>query len=227
MPRWGPEPPVSLLEIRAVTKQYQGRWVLQGVDLDLEGGERLALVGPSGCGKSTLLNLLGGLDRPDAGSIRFAGEDLLALPPAGLARWRRANLGTVFQFFHLLPELTAQENVALPLHLLGVSHREAWTRAGDLLAQVDLTHRASAWPMELSGGEQQRVAVARALVARPRLLLADEPTGNLDSASGKGVLDLLTRLTQEAGTALVLVTHSDAAAALCTRVLPMQDGRLG
>ena len=217
---------MSLLEARQVSKRYDARWVLQGLDLAVEAGERVALLGPSGCGKTTLLNLLGGLDRPDGGAVLFRGENLADAAPARLAQLRREALGTVFQFFHLIPTLTAMENIELPLQLLGQARALTQARASDLLEAVGLRDRAQAWPRELSGGEMQRVAVARALAARPALLLADEPTGNLDSASGAWVLELLADLTEHEGTALVMVTHADAAAAICHRVLRMKDGRI-
>ncbi|HLO68637.1 MAG TPA: ABC transporter ATP-binding protein [Holophaga sp.] len=217
---------MSLLEARAVGRAYGGRWVLRGVDLDLAPGERLALLGPSGCGKTTLLNVLGGLDRPDEGHVRLQGEDLGAASPARLAELRRSRLGTVFQFFHLIPTLTARENVELPLQLLGWERPALEARTEELLEAVGLPGRAHAFPRELSGGEMQRVAVARALAARPACLLADEPTGNLDSEAGERVLALLAALTEQAGTALVMVTHSEAAAATCHRVVRMKDGRI-
>ncbi len=215
-----------LLEARGVGKRYDARWVLKDLDLAVEQGERVALLGPSGCGKTTLLNLLGGLDRPDEGRTLFRGEDLAAASPARLARLRRESLGTVFQFFHLVPTLTARENVELPLQLLGWARPAVEDRVASLMEAVGLGDRASAWPREMSGGEMQRVAVARALAARPALLLADEPTGNLDSGTGERVLDLLAALTEREGAALVMVTHSDAAASMCHRVVRMKDGRI-
>ena len=217
---------MPLLEARRVGKRYDDRWVLRELALTVAAGERVALLGPSGCGKTTLLNLLGGLDRPDEGEVRFQGEVLSSAAPARLAQLRREALGTVFQFFHLIPTLNARENVELPLQLLGRPRLEAAARAMELLEAVGLADRAQAWPRELSGGEMQRVAVARALAARPALLLADEPTGNLDSASGARVLDLLAELTEKAGAALVMVTHAEAAAAICHRVIRMKDGRI-
>lgn len=215
-----------LLQARSVSKRYDARWVLRDLDLTVAAGERVALLGPSGCGKTTLLNLLGGLDRPDSGEVLFRGELLSAAAPNRLAQLRREALGTVFQFFHLIPTLTAQENVELPLQLLGRSRAECRARATGLLEAVGLLDRAQAWPRVLSGGEMQRVAVARALATRPALLLADEPTGNLDSASGAWILALLAELTEREGAALVMVTHSDAAAAICHRVVRMKDGRI-
>ena len=217
---------MSLLEARQVSRRFDARWVLQDVDLAVAAGERVALLGPSGCGKTTLLNLLGGLDRPDRGTVLFRGEDLGQADPARLALLRREALGTVFQFFHLVPTLTARENVGLPLQLLGWPRARLAPRVAELLAAVDLVDRAEAWPRQLSGGEMQRVAVARALASRPALLLADEPTGNLDSANGDRVLALLADLAEREGTALVLVTHADAAAAICSRIVRLKDGRV-
>ena len=217
---------MALLEARQVSRRFEDRWVLQEVDLTVAAGERVALLGPSGCGKTTLLNLLGGLDRPDRGEVRFRGEALAAASPGRLAQLRREALGTVFQFFHLVPTLTARENVELPLQLLGWPRGRIAPRVAELLAAVDLEGRAEAWPRELSGGELQRVAVARALAAGPALLLADEPTGNLDSASGERVLGLLAELTERAGAALVMVTPSATAAAICHRVVQLKDGRI-
>jgi ABC-type lipoprotein export system ATPase subunit len=191
----------------------------------LERGERVALLGPSGCGKTTFLNLLGGLDRPDEGQVLLEGEVLDQASPTRLSFLRRTRLGTIFQFFHLIPTLTAAENIELPLRMLAWPEAEVRERCADLLQSVGMTHRAAAWPAELSGGEMQRVAVARALAARPAVLLADEPTGNLDRASGRAVLALLAELTEQEGSALVLVTHSEAAAGVCHRVLRMEDGQ--
>ncbi|HTL97194.1 MAG TPA: ATP-binding cassette domain-containing protein [Holophagaceae bacterium] len=217
---------MAVLEARGLGKKYGEGWVLRGIDLAVEAGERVALLGPSGCGKTTLLNLLGGLDRADEGEARVEGRGLGALPAADLARLRRERLGTVFQFFHLIPTLNAKENIELPLQLLGRPSSECAARASALIASVGLSHRADAWPSELSGGEMQRVAVARALAAEPAALLADEPTGNLDRASGETVLRLLADLTERHHTALLMVTHSEAAAAICHRVLRLRDGRL-
>ncbi|MCC6235113.1 MAG: ABC transporter ATP-binding protein [Verrucomicrobiales bacterium] len=211
---------------QGVEKSYEGRAVLCGVTLEIQAGERVALMGPSGSGKTTLLNCLGGVDRADRGSVRVGGCALEALDDAGLARMRREKTGTVFQFFHLLPTLSAYENVELPLQLLGVSLAERRERVGSLLARVGVEHRAGARPAQLSGGEQQRVALARAMVHRPGLLLADEPTGNLDSVNGAKVLELLRELSDETGTTLLLVTHSSEAAAICHRRVMLRDGRV-
>ncbi|WLT31545.1 ABC transporter ATP-binding protein [Geothrix sp. PMB-07] len=217
---------MAVLEARGVGKRFEARWVLRGLDLDLEVGERVALLGPSGCGKTTFLNLLGGLDRPDEGTILLDRERLHDADPARLAELRRSRLGTIFQFFHLIPTLTAEENLELPLRMLGWPEGRILERRRELIEAVGLAHRAEAWPSELSGGEMQRVAVARALAARPAVLLADEPTGNLDRASGQAVLDLLAELTEQQGSALIMVTHSESAARICHRVLRMEDGRI-
>jgi putative ABC transport system ATP-binding protein len=219
---------VALLEMQGVAKHYrrgdEDVVALDGVDLSVGAGELVALVGRSGSGKSTLLHLAGGLDVPDTGSVRVADRDLASLSVADRARVRRREVGLVFQFFHLLPTLSVAENVELPL-LLDKRRRRS-ERVRTLLERVGVAHRADHLPGELSGGEMQRAAIARALVAEPALLLADEPTGNLDSATGAGVLALLAEAVAEAGTALVMVTHDEAAAALAGRVLRLRDGRL-
>jgi ABC-type lipoprotein export system ATPase subunit len=215
-----------ILEVQGVRKRYGARLVLDDVSLSVAPGERVALTGPSGSGKTTLLNCLGGVDRPDEGEIRLDGRIINRLDSEALADLRRRRIGTVFQFFHLLPTLTAAENVELPLQLAGVPASDRGARVAALLDQVGVAHRADAFPAQLSGGEQQRVAVARALVHAPALLLADEPTGNLDSANGATVLALLRELTDRTRTALVLVTHSDEAAAICHRTLHLRDGRM-
>ena len=217
---------LPLLRASDLHHAYGERPVLAGVSLRLHAGERVALTGPSGSGKTTLLNLLGGVDRPRSGRIDFDGVCLNDLDGDGLAALRRRCFGTIFQFFHLLPTLTAFENVELPLQLLGVPGPERRTRVMGLLDRVGVAHRAEAPPGELSGGEMQRIAIARALVHRPRLLLADEPTGNLDSLNGERILGLLRELSDETGTALVLVTHSPEAAAICHREIRLRDGRI-
>ena len=219
------EPPVLLRAI-GVGRSYAGRVVLRDVSFALRAGERLALSGPSGSGKTTLLNCLGGVDRPDTGRIELGGVALDALDGDGLAAVRRRRLGTIFQFFHLLPTLTAAENVELPLQLNGVPAADRMERVRHLLERVQVSHRADARPSQLSGGEMQRVAIARALAHRPELLLADEPTGNLDSRNGANILQLLRELSDETGTALVLVTHSPEAAAICHRELELRDGQI-
>jgi len=199
---------------------------LDGVDLAIDKGEAVALVGPSGSGKSTLLHLAGGLDVPDAGTVMVDGRDLAGLTVAERARLRRRDVGFVFQFFHLLPSLTVAENVELPLLLDGRRGRAARTTVAEVLERVGVAHRAGHLPAELSGGEMQRAAIARALVCGPRLVLADEPTGNLDSTTGRVVLDLLSSLVREAGTSLLMVTHDEAAAARTGRVVRLLDGHL-
>jgi putative ABC transport system ATP-binding protein len=198
--------------------------VLADVSLEVPAGQFLAIAGPSGSGKSTLLGLIAGLDQPTAGRIEVAGVDVTALDEDGLARFRRDHVGYVFQSFHLLPTLTAQENVAVPLELAGEAGAAA--RAAALLAEVGLAERAHHYPVQLSGGEQQRVAVARAMARRPALLLADEPTGNLDSATGKQIIELLVGMNRRLGSTLVLVTHDAALAAHADRVVTLRDGRI-
>jgi putative ABC transport system ATP-binding protein len=199
---------------------------LAGISFSLEPGAFVALLGPSGCGKSTLLNLLGALDRPTSGRVLVDGRDLAQLSEADRDLYRRRTAATVFQFFNLLPTMTSLENVALPLLLDGVPPAEADARAEAGLAEVGLPEKRHAFPWQLSGGQMQRVAVARALVARPALLLADEPTGNLDSRSGARVLDLVSDLVAGRGVTIVLATHSAEAAARASRVLHLLDGRL-
>jgi ABC-type lipoprotein export system ATPase subunit len=200
--------------------------VLQGVGFQVQAGERVGIMGPSGSGKSTLLNCLAGIDHPDEGDIILVGEPLIGRSSTDLARLRRTHVSTIFQFFHLLPTLTAYENIELPLQLLGVVESERRRRVGELLDAVRLGHRQHALTCELSGGEMQRVAIARALIHEPRLVLADEPTGNLDSKTGQAVLDLIETLTDRLSMSLLLVTHSQDATRICHRVLHMVDGQL-
>ena len=215
-----------VLSVAALVKNYGARRVLDDVSFMVGPGERVALTGPSGSGKTTLLNCLGGVDRPDAGAITIRGSPVHALDSMSLARLRRVEIGTIFQFFHLLPTLTAAENIEIPLQLIAVPAVERAARVAAALDRVGLSSRAAALPGQLSGGEQQRVAIARALIHRPRLVLADEPTGNLDSANGANILALLRELSDETGTALVLVTHSEEAAAICHRRINLRDGRI-
>lgn len=198
--------------------------VLRGITLDIGRGESVGLVGPSGSGKSSLLMLMGGLERASAGSVTALGQDLSSMGEDALARFRRGNMGIVFQSFHLIPTMTALENVALPLELAGVAG--AFDRAADELAAVGLGQRAGHYPAELSGGEQQRVALARAAVPRPALFLADEPTGNLDAANGEAIMDLLFGLRDRHGATLILVTHAPELAARCDRIVRLADGVL-
>jgi putative ABC transport system ATP-binding protein len=198
--------------------------VLSDVTLEVPAGQFLAIAGPSGSGKSTLLGLIAGLDQPTAGRIEVAGTEITGLDEDALARFRRDHVGYVFQSFHLIPTLTAQENVAVPLELAGEA--DVIARAAALLGEVGLAGRAHHYPVQLSGGEQQRVAVARALARRPAILLADEPTGNLDSATGKQIIDLLVAANRHLGRTLVLVTHDAALAAHADRVVTLADGRI-
>jgi len=217
-----------VIELRGLCMSYaleQGRLeVLSGVDLDIADGETLAIIGPSGSGKTTLLLLLAGLEQPAGGSIRLDGVDLATLDADGLADLRRDRLGIVFQSFHLVPSLTALGNVSLPLEI--AEQKDAARRAAAMLERVGLAARQRHYPMQLSGGEQQRVAIARALVHSPRLLLADEPTGNLDLESGARIIDLLFDLNADTGSTLVLVTHDEQIARRCGRVLRLHAGKL-
>ncbi len=200
--------------------------VLRGLDLDIDAGEVVAIVGQSGVGKSTLLHVLGALDRPSQGQVLFGGVDIFALGEREQAQFRNREIGFIFQFHHLLPDFTAVENVMMPMLIGGSSPAAAERRAQVLLEQVGLAHRTSHKPGELSGGEQQRVAVARAVALSPRAILADEPTGNLDPATSAEVHQLLLSLNREHGISMVLVTHNQELAGLCHRVLRLQDGRL-
>jgi putative ABC transport system ATP-binding protein len=217
-----------VLEVSGLSKSFAaGTALLDRVDLAVAAGEWVAIVGESGSGKSTLLNVIAGLDRPDAGEVRLEGRALDFSDDDALALWRRHNLGFVFQAFHLLPYLSVAENVALPLSLLGADRRAREVRAEALLASVGLAGLGPRRPGSLSGGEMQRVAIARALVHAPRLVLADEPTGNLDEASATAVLDCLREAVKRAGAAALMVTHSRVAAGRADRVLRLAAGRLG
>jgi putative ABC transport system ATP-binding protein len=198
--------------------------ILKDIDLHIGTGEAVGLVGPSGSGKSTLLMIIAGLERPDSGTVRVAGEDLGALTEDGLARFRGRHVGIVFQSFHLIPTMTALENVAIPLELAGA--KDATARAADELAAVGLSDRSQHYPAELSGGEQQRVALARARAPNPAILIADEPTGNLDETTGAEIIDLLFASHLGRGTTLVLVTHDPILAGRCDRVVRMRSGRI-
>ncbi|HXH04681.1 MAG TPA: ABC transporter ATP-binding protein [Candidatus Competibacteraceae bacterium] len=223
-------PPSPLIELRGLGKSYRegerSRSVFQGLTLAIERGAQVALLGPSGSGKSTLLNLLAGIDLPDAGTLKVDGIELPRLDEGARTRFRRRHVGFVFQFFNLIPTLTVAENIRLPLELNGLDTPAELARVAALLARVGLQDRQHSYPEQLSGGEQQRVACLRALIHRPALLLADEPTGNLDIASGRRVLELLLELTAEAGSTLLLVTHSNEVAETCERVLELRQGRL-
>ncbi|MEK0085482.1 ABC transporter ATP-binding protein [Benzoatithermus flavus] len=198
--------------------------ILRGVDLSVEPGASVSVVGPSGSGKSSLMAIVGGIERPTSGTVRIDGTDLAGLDEDGLASFRLERVGILFQSFHLIPTMTALENVALPLELAG--RQGAFAVARSLLGEVGLSERAAHYPGQLSGGEQQRVALARALVNRPRLLLADEPTGNLDGDTGRAVIDLVFAAAAARGTTLLLITHDPALAARCGRRMVMERGRL-
>lgn len=198
--------------------------ILRGISLQVAAGETLGLTGPSGSGKSSLLMLMGGLERATGGSVLALGRDLTAMNEDALARFRRDHMGVVFQSFHLIPTMTALENVATPLELAGA--RDAFDRARAELEAVGLAHRAGHYPSELSGGEQQRVALARAAAPRPQILLADEPTGNLDETNGRAIMDMLFGLRDRHGATLVLVTHAPELAARCDRVVRLRDGQI-
>lgn len=219
-----------MLELSGVTKEYrvggQAVRALDDVGLRIEPGEFTSIIGPSGSGKSTLLHLLGALDSPDAGSIRFRGEEIGALDEEQQSAFRRHQVGFVFQFFNLLPTLSAWENVAIPKLLDGTGLRRARPRALELLDRVGLGQRAEHRPAELSGGQMQRVAVARALIMDPPLILADEPTGNLDSKTGAAILELLGEIAGS-GSSVVMVTHDMGAVTYCDRVITLRDGRIG
>ncbi len=218
-------PVLSLQDAALSLESNAGRIdILHGITLDVAESETLGLVGPSGSGKSSLLMLMGGLEQATGGTIAALGQDLTAMDEDALARFRRDTMGVVFQSFHLIPTMTALENVATPLELAGAA--DAFARAEAELARVGLGHRADHYPAQLSGGEQQRVALARASAPRPRILLADEPTGNLDVANGAAIMDLLFDLRDAHGATLVLVTHAPDLAARCDRVIRLRDGRI-
>lgn len=199
--------------------------ILKGINLEIAAGDTVSVVGPSGSGKTSMMMLIGGLERQTGGLVQVAGQDLSTLDEDGLARFRRDNVGIVFQNFHLVPTMNAMENVAIPVELAGLDN--AFDRARTALASVGLDHRLSHYPGQLSGGEQQRVALARAIVAEPRLILADEPTGNLDGGTGDSVIELLFSLRADHGATLVLITHNPALAEQCGRVIDLQDGLIG
>ena len=219
-----------LIAIRALAKAYrrgaQRIPVLLGIDLDVKAGEFVALMGPSGSGKSTLLNLIAGIDKPDAGTIIIDGIDIAGLSESELADWRAAQVGFIFQFYNLIPVLTASENVELPLLLTRLSARERRDRVTQVLELMQLADRAEHYPNELSGGQQQRVAIARAIISDPLLIVADEPTGDLDRATGADVLALLGQLVSELGKTIVMVTHDPKAAAHAHRIVHLEKGVL-
>ncbi len=218
-----------MILLERVSKHFEGRrrvTALEDVNLDIPKGELVSIVGPSGSGKSTLLNLIGGLDRPTAGTITLDGQRLDGLADDGLTAVRRDKLGIIFQFFNLLPSLTCLENVALPLHLRGWPSKKINARARELLELVKLSARVDHVPDELSGGERQRVAIARALSVYPPILLADEPTGNLDTQTGLDILSLINDLHVRLGATILIVTHDMNVAATCQRTITIRDGRI-
>ncbi len=219
------DPILSLRDVTLALDGNAGRVeILHGISLDVNEGETLGLIGPSGSGKSSLLMIMGGLERASSGSVIAAGHDLTAMGEDSLARFRRDTMGVVFQSFHLIPTMTALENTATPLELAG--RRDAFERAAEELAAVGLAGRLDHYPAQLSGGEQQRVALARAAAPRPRILLADEPTGNLDGAAGEVIMELLFGLRDRHGATLVLVTHAPELTGRCDRVIRLVDGRI-
>jgi putative ABC transport system ATP-binding protein len=218
-----------MISVKGVSKHFEGKQrviALDRVDLEIERGEMVSIVGPSGSGKSTLLNLIGGLDRPTSGEIRIDGSAVASLSDDDLTRLRRDKIGFIFQFFNLLPSLTCVENVALPLHLKGMRRAEIDKRARDLLELVQLGARLEHLPEELSGGERQRVAIARALALYPPVLLADEPTGNLDTRTGAGILDLIRGLHERLNATVLIVTHDPGVAESCSRTVTLRDARI-
>lgn len=219
-----------IVQITGLTKIYheggRSRAVLDGVDLEIQSGEFFVILGRSGSGKSTLLNLMSGIDNPDGGRICIDDTDITALDERRQTLFRRDHIGIVFQFFNLIPTLTVLENITLPAELRGAPRQTVEQRGRDLLEQVGLANRADAFPDKLSGGEQQRVAIARALIQEPVLVLADEPTGNLDEETGRRVLDLLLQLTREAGKTLVMATHNPEIVPLADRICRIHDGQL-
>jgi putative ABC transport system ATP-binding protein len=220
-----PSPMLDLADVHLELRSAAGMVnILKGISLQVEAGSRVGLVGPSGSGKSSLMMLIGGLERQTKGRITVAGQDLSTLNEDGLARFRRDNVGIVFQNFHLVPTMTALENVALPAEFAG--RDDAFDRAAEGLKAVGLGHRLDHYPGQLSGGEQQRAALARALVAEPKLVLADEPTGNLDGETGRQVIALLFDLARRHGTTLILITHDNALAERCDRMIRLEDGRI-
>ena len=222
--------PISLIEIRNLTKYYrrgdQIIRVLVDINLDVRLGDYFALMGPSGSGKTTLLNLIAGIDKPSGGTIKVGGVDIAVLSDADLAAWRAAHVGFIFQFYNLMPVLSAFENIELPLLLTTLSRRERGERVEVALSLVGLSDRAEHYPGELSGGQQQRVAIARALITDPTLIVADEPTGDLDRATGEEILGLLERLNRELGKTILIVTHDPKAAEKAHRIVHLEKGEL-
>lgn len=215
-----------MLSVNHVIKNYAALRVVNDVSFTVQKGEILSIVGPSGAGKSTLLHIMGALDKPDSGNVMIEGTDVFRLPTKKQALFRNQHLGFVFQFHHLLPEFNAVENVCMPLWIAGKSKKEATAMATEMLGIVGLGARLNNKPAELSGGEQQRVAIARALVTRPSVIMADEPTGNLDSANAQSVHELFLQLRKDLGQTFVMITHNDALAKMTDRVLTMRDGKI-
>ena len=214
------------LEVSSAEKSFGSVRVLKGVNLSIKAGERIALMGPSGSGKSTLLNCISGIEELDSGKIHLNGNLVSDLDNNGLEKLRRESIGYVFQSFHLLPTLTAFENIELPAQLINMPKDERNEKVDDMLESVGLSHRSDHKPDALSGGERQRVAIARALIHNPSLVLADEPTGSLDTKSGEGILTLLEKLSVDRGVTLLMVTHDRTSARICNRVISIQDGSL-
>ena len=215
-----------IYQLEDLKKFYDQREVLSGITISFLEGANIGLIGPNGAGKSTLLHCLGGVDKADSGSILFHGENMMCMPAHEIAELRRAQIASIFQFFYLLPTLTVEENIAFPLQLQSMPGRQRKERVATILNQVGMEQRKDAFPNQLSGGEQQRAAIARALITRPKVILADEPTGNLDSQNGRRILDLMRELLCSQNIALLLVTHSEEAAAICNTTWKMQDGNL-
>ena len=213
-----------MLKVSKIEKSYGASKVLRGIDFRMEEGERIAIMGPSGSGKSTLLNCIGGIDRPDNGEILFEDLSLTSLSEQELCELRRNKISTIFQFFHLLPTLTTRENIEFPMLLNSIGKSERNEKVDELLNAVKIQHRACAFPHELSGGEKQRVAIARSLSMQPKLILADEPTGNLDSKNTDSVLELIENLSSQHGIAMLLVTHNEEVTRICDQTITMNDG---
>ena len=213
-----------MLKVSTLEKSYATSKVLRGIDFSMEEGERIAIMGPSGSGKSTLLNCIGGIDRPDNGEVLFEDLSLTSLTEQELCKLRRNKISTIFQFFHLLPTLTARENIEFPMLLNSIGKSERNEKVDELLDAVKIQHRACAFPHELSGGEKQRVAIARSLSMQPKLILADEPTGNLDSKNTDSVLELIENLSKQHGIAMLLVTHNEEVTRICDKTITMNDG---